>query len=364
MPLIELTGEASYEAEVDQCVGVTGYHRWFFLTALAEAFGMRMRAFAVDADGERLGVVPLLFRRRGPVSTANFLPVMGTGPVLRAKALDAGRAVDLVRAVEPVLLRERAVVTKWSFAPGLEVNLNGLARHGFDIGAEDSYAVPGALSIDGYLKGLSHTYRRKIRGLERHGLHAEPSTRADILDWLPPQISRVHRGQGIASDYSLPVARALMERLVDHPRMRWCSVRNSEGQLLALNACIIDENRLWGWQLAGEPVPGPSPHMAACWDGIQWALSQGLGYDFGAATSEGNRNFKVWLGGELEHCATAERVRPRFYRTGRDAYARLASRRARRAEGKAASGTADKALQERVGEPHERTHRDHDERRT
>jgi CelD/BcsL family acetyltransferase involved in cellulose biosynthesis len=364
VPLIELTGEASYEAEVDQCVGVTGYHRWFFLTALAEAFGMRMRAFAVDADGERLGVVPLLFRRRGPVSTANFLPVMGTGPVLRAKALDAGRAVDLVRAVEPVLLRERAVVTKWSFAPGLEVNLNGLARHGFDIGAEDSYAVPGALSIDGYLKGLSHTYRRKIRGLERHGLHAEPSTRADILDWLPPQISRVHRGQGIASDYSLPVARALMERLVDHPRMRWCSVRNSEGQLLALNACIIDENRLWGWQLAGEPVPGPSPHMAACWDGIQWALSQGLGYDFGAATSEGNRNFKVWLGGELEHCATAERVRPRFYRTGRDAYARLASRRARRAEGKAASGTADKALQERVGEPHERTHRDHDERRT
>lgn len=340
MPLIELADEASYETEIDQCVGVTGYHHWFFLSALTEAFGMRMKAFAVDVDGERLGVVPLLFRRRGPVSTANFLPVMGTGPVLRGKAMHAGRAVDLVRAVEPVLLRERAVVTKWSFAPGLDVDMKPLTRYGFEVGAEDSYAIPGALSVDGYLKGLSHTYRRKIRGLERHGLHAGPSTRTDILDWLPQQVSKVHRGQGIASDYSLPVARALMERLIDHPRMRWCSVRNSDGELLALNACIIDENRLWGWLLAGEPVPGPSPHMAACWDAIQWALPQGLGYDFGSATSEGNRKFKIWLGGELEHCATAERIRPRFYRAGRDAYARLASRRARLAERKAASGTA------------------------
>src|SRR5215469_13773893 len=49
VPLIELADEASYEAEIDQCVGVTGYHRWFFLSALAEAFGMRMKAFAVDA---------------------------------------------------------------------------------------------------------------------------------------------------------------------------------------------------------------------------------------------------------------------------------------------------------------------------
>jgi CelD/BcsL family acetyltransferase involved in cellulose biosynthesis len=347
VPLVELADEASYEAEIDQCVGVTGYHHWFFLSALAEAFGMRMRAFAVDAGGERLGVVPLLFRRRGPVSTANFLPVMGTGPMLRAGALQAGRAVDLLRAVEPVLLRERTVVTKWSFAPRLEVDLNGLTEYGFEVGTADSYAVPGALSVEGYLKGLSHTYRRKMIGLERHGLRAEPSTRADILEWLPVQISRMPRGQGIASDYSLPAARALLERLADHPRMRWCSVRNSDGQLLALNASIIDENRLWGWLLAGEPVPGPSPHMAACWDGIQWALPQGLGYDFGGATTEGNRKFKIWLGGELERCATAERVRPRLYRAGRDLHARLASQRARLAERKAASDRANNDLLKR-----------------
>jgi hypothetical protein len=227
------------------------------------------------------------------------------------------------------------------------VSLQALAGHGFETGAADSYAVPGALSIDGYLKGLSHTYRRKLLGLERRGLRAGPSTRTDILDWLPRQMSKPHRGQDTASDYSLPVARTLMERLADHPRMRWCSVRNAEGQLLALNASIIDEDRLWGWVLAGEPVPGPSPHMAACWDAIQWALPQGLGYDFGSAPTEGNRSFKVWLGGELERCATAERIRPRFYRAGRDLHARLSARRARLTERKAGTFSAGKPLLER-----------------
>jgi CelD/BcsL family acetyltransferase involved in cellulose biosynthesis len=340
MSLIELTDEASYEAELGHCVGVTGYHHWFFLSALAEAFGMRMRAFAVDVDGERLGVVPLLFRRRGPVSTANFLPVMGTGPVLRAKALQAGRVVDLVRAVEPVLLRERTVVTRWSFAPGLDVNLQALTEHGFEVSTASSYAVPGALSPDGYLKGISRGGRRDIGRADKHGFAIGPATRAEITDWLPGQISGFHRGQEMASDYSRPVARALMDRLADHPRMRWRSVRDSDGRLLVLNASIIDEDRLWGWLLAGDPVPGPSPHIAAYWDSISWALSQGLVSDFGSAATEGIRNFKMRLGCELEPCAVAERVRPRFYRVGRDLHARLATKRARRAERKGAERTA------------------------
>jgi hypothetical protein len=55
----ELDGEQAYEAEVSQCVGVTGYHHWFFLSALAGALNYEFRAFAVDSAGERLGVVPL-----------------------------------------------------------------------------------------------------------------------------------------------------------------------------------------------------------------------------------------------------------------------------------------------------------------
>ena len=34
--LQELDDEQAYEAEISQCVGVTGYHHWFFLAALAD----------------------------------------------------------------------------------------------------------------------------------------------------------------------------------------------------------------------------------------------------------------------------------------------------------------------------------------
>jgi hypothetical protein len=88
--IYELDDEQAYEAEVSQCVGVTGYHHWFFLTALAEALNYEFRAFAIDSGGERLGVLPVLFGRRGPVSTANFIPVGCVGPVIRGEALRVG----------------------------------------------------------------------------------------------------------------------------------------------------------------------------------------------------------------------------------------------------------------------------------
>jgi CelD/BcsL family acetyltransferase involved in cellulose biosynthesis len=328
--LFELGDEASYEAEIGQCVGVTGYHRWFFLSALAEAFGMRMRAFAVDVGGQRLGVVPLLFRRRGPVSTANFLPVCGVGPVPRGETLRAGRVLELLQAVEPVLLRERTVVTKWSFAPGLLVNLGPLARRGFEVGQVETYAIPATKSVDDYLKGLAPKQRAAVLRGERRGLLAEASTREDITEWLPVWLSGGHLRQKVVSDYSLPAARSILERLADDPRMLWRSVRDPSGRLLAMNASIIDEDRLWGWLLAGEPVPGPSPHVAAYWDAIQWSLSRGLGCDFGSTPTSGIRGFKVAMGGELELSATAERVRPRAYRTARSLHAGLARWRAKR----------------------------------
>src|ERR1700743_1438080 len=100
--LYELDDEQAYEAEISQCVGVTGYHHWFFLAALADAMNLEFKAIAVDADGERLGVVPLFFQRRGPVSMANFTPIGAVGPVVRGEALRAGRIGELLTGVKPI----------------------------------------------------------------------------------------------------------------------------------------------------------------------------------------------------------------------------------------------------------------------
>jgi hypothetical protein len=159
LAIYELTDEQAYEAEISQCVGVTGYHRWFFLRAMADAFGMRFRAFTVEAGGECLGVVPLLFRRRGPVTTVNYVPVGCIGPLLRGDALRAGRVRELLQAVEPVLLRERVVVTMWSFSPGVDVGEEQLAMPGFEVVLTENFVVPATKSIEDYLKSLAPKQR-------------------------------------------------------------------------------------------------------------------------------------------------------------------------------------------------------------
>jgi CelD/BcsL family acetyltransferase involved in cellulose biosynthesis len=327
--LHELADEQAYEAELAQCAGVTGFHRWFFLSALAAALGLRMRAFSVEAGGEPLGLVPLLLRRRGPVSTVNYLPVPHAGPVLRGEALRAGRLPEVLRAVEPVLLRERAVVTRWSFAPGVAVRDGDLAGRGFEVSRTENYMVPGTTSVEDYLKALAPKQRAAIRRGEARGLRAGPSSADEITRWFPERVSQPYQRQGVGCDYDPDAARALAGRLAADPRMLWRTVRDDE-RVLAVNACIVDGDRLWGWLLAGERVPGPSPHVAAYWDAITWSLSRGLSCDFGGAPTSGIRDFKVAMGGELESCSVTERVRPRAYKAARALHARLASRRAAR----------------------------------
>ena len=56
MALCELDDEQAYEAEISQCVGVSGYHHWFFLKALAAGANAcsigRPYLFALAAGGE------------------------------------------------------------------------------------------------------------------------------------------------------------------------------------------------------------------------------------------------------------------------------------------------------------------------
>jgi hypothetical protein len=100
--LRELRSEDEYEAQLAKCVGVTGYHRWFFLKALSESIGFRMRMFAVEKGSDTIGVLPILLRRRGPISTANYLPIAHAGPLLR----DATALTDVLTAAEPWLSRQ------------------------------------------------------------------------------------------------------------------------------------------------------------------------------------------------------------------------------------------------------------------
>ncbi len=163
----ELNDEQTYEAEVSQCVGVSGYHHWFFLSALADALGYEFRAFAVDSGGERLGVVPLLFRRSGPLSMVNFLPVGCIGPVIRGEALRARRVGELLRGVGPVLRRHRTVAARWAFSPGLHLTAEDLAIPKFEIFEWENFVMPAAKSVDDCWKKMSTGRRQSVKKTEK-----------------------------------------------------------------------------------------------------------------------------------------------------------------------------------------------------
>ncbi len=318
LKLQELDGERQYEAELAKCNGVTGFHRWFFLHALSEALGLRLRAFAVEADGERLGVLPILLRRRGPIATANYLPVPHVGPLLR----DRRRLTDMLRAVEPYLVRQLVVVVKWSFAPGVTVDPEQLSRRGFEVSQQENFFVPADRSPEEYLRALSPKVYRAIKRGQSVGMHAGPSTLEEVIEWFPERVNDPYARQGIAPDYDAVAARHLAERLATDPRMLWRSIR-SGNQLLAVYAAIVESDRVWGWMAVGERAHKPSPFLISYWDIIEWSLSRGLACDFGGAPTGGIRDFKIRMGGKVEHCITAERVRPRAYRTARALYAHM-----------------------------------------
>ena len=317
----ELDNEKAYEAEVSQCIRVTGYHHWFFLSAMADAFDLKFQSFAVESEGERLGVVPLLFRRRGPLSTVNLLPIGYIGPLIRGDALRAGRLAEMVTAVEPVLRRQRATITRWGFSPGLDVSAEQLALQGFEVSGFDNYIIPGTRSLDDCLKAMARKRRQSIRHNEVLGLHATESSMEEIKEWFPAQIVELYRRQGTPSPYPLIAARKLTERLAGDPRILWRTVKQTHGEVVGMTGSIIGDDRLWFWLLAGAPSPGASPQTLCYWDLLKWCVSAGLTLDSGGAPNEEIRRFKVSIGAELETCVTAVRMRPKAaYKVGRTLY--------------------------------------------
>ncbi len=306
----ELNDEQAYEAELSQCIGVTGYHHWFFLRALADALDFEFRAFAVDSAGERLGVVPLFFRRSGPVSMVNFLPVGCIGPVIRGEALRAGRIGELLSGVGPVLLRHRTGAIRWAFSPGLRLGTGNLAGAGLEVFEWESFVLSATKSVDDCWKSMSTGRRQSIRQTEKRGVIVEDSSAEEIAQWFPAQMNALYEQQGRVPHYDLAVARSLSQRLASHPRMLWRSAKAEDGSVLAMTASIIGEERLWGWQMVGPSVPRMSPHTLLHWDSIKWSLARELAYDMGGVPSEGVRVIKTSLGAEPETAVGAFRFHP------------------------------------------------------
>lgn len=296
-------GEEDYEAEIAKCIGVTGFHRGFFLNALSESIGFRIRTFAVQKDGATIGVLPIALQRRGPVSVSNYLPVPHVGPLLR----DGTNLADVVTAAEPYLRRKLAADQKWAFGPGAPVTAEPLAGLGYQVRVDENFYVPADRSPAAHLAAMSGDRRRDIKLGKSHGITAELADTQEIREWFAERVAGTYERQGIAPIYSRDACRLLVDLLGSDPRMLWRSVRDKSGQLMAVSAGIIEVDRLWVWMLAGDHGSHPSPHLMAYWDLFEWSLSRNLACDIGGSPNPGIRTFKLRMGVVSEPCLIAER---------------------------------------------------------
>ncbi len=309
MAICELDDEQAYEAELSQCVGATGYQHWFFQQALADALNYKFRAFAVDSGGERLGFAPLLFRRLGPVTTANFSPVPA-GPVLRGEALRAGRMTELLRELRPVLRRHLTVAARWDLHPDLNVKPEDLIAAGRRAGTWENYILPATKSADDCWKAMSSGRRQSIRQTEARGIVVRDSTPEEITQWFPEQMTALYEQHGGVPLYSGAAVRSMVQRLASHPRMLWRTARGEDGTPYGMTASIVGDERLWGWQMVGPRVRSMSPHTLLHWDSIKWAGARGLTYNMGSVPNEGIAVVKRSLGGEAEGVVGVFEVHP------------------------------------------------------
>ncbi|MGH3211709.1 MAG: hypothetical protein ACRDNO_28520 [Trebonia sp.] len=107
--------------------------------------------------------MPLLFRRSGPVSTANFLPVGCIGPLIRGEALRAGRIGELLRGTDAALRRHRTVAARLSFSPRLHLSPADLVVPKYVAFEWENFVMPAAKSVDDIWKSMSTGRRQSVR---------------------------------------------------------------------------------------------------------------------------------------------------------------------------------------------------------
>lgn len=334
--VLQELGEDDYENEIEKCTGVTGYHHWFFLKALSESLGLRLRAFAVEKDGATIGVVPFVLRCRGPVSTSNFLPAPHIGPLVR----DASYLGDVLAAAEQFKRGRIVLAMRWAFAPDAPVAAEPLTERGFQVRIFENFVVPAGRSPGEHLAAVTGRRRSYIRVWQDRGGTAGPADPKEIKDFFAEQVGAAYRRQGAVPAYSPDACRQLVDRLGTDPRMLWRSARDEHGRLIAVMANLIGADRLYFWLIAAGYDTRPSPQILAYWDAIEWSLSHGLAFDMGAAPSPGIRRFKVEFGAESEPFIIADRDSGlEKYNQVRDLSSRIARRVSRARSDDSAAGS-------------------------
>ncbi|MGR7026271.1 GNAT family N-acetyltransferase [Geodermatophilus sp. URMC 62] len=269
----------------------TPFHAFAWLELAARMTRTSATPLVVRAGRADVGVVPWLTRRRGPVTTVNWLPFPYVGPLVAPAHLPG-----LLRALRARARSSRAVLAQFGFPPSAGVAVDTARGAGFRVREDATYVVDTSAGVDRLWAALDGRARTKVRRAERAGVVLTPARGRERV--LRRVVDEAFAARGLTSGYTGDFPLTVADLESTGLAVRWTVARLGDdevGSLVTLG---------WGttgvvWQ--GGVLRAHRPTHANTllyWDGIRWAGERGLRtLDLVGVPDEGIGRFKSQFGG-------------------------------------------------------------------
>jgi Acetyltransferase (GNAT) domain len=307
-PTLRLSSSRDYRLWDDLVVrhhAGTAFHLSRFLRTAAPMLGQREHLTLAEADGEIVGVVPMLVRGVGPLLLVNcsaWFPYLGP-------LLPPDFSMDTVLAAVQRYFRPRQVL-------------------GLGIQSTDSIAVPhrrgwtphdvcsAILTVedksdDTLLGLLAPNQRRRLRRAAEEGIVASAATRREVVEHLQPLVNDTLARNSMRPSWPASSYVRFYDVLAPTGVCLATAVRK-DGKVLAISLDMLLGRRLVAWEMGISSegrVLGASPVLAAA----VMRRARNLGateFDMLGAPTPGIATYKRSLGAELRPRTAAHWTAP------------------------------------------------------
>jgi len=266
-------GPAAWEACRAVQPGATVFHRWDWLTTMAQALDKLFLPLGFYRGDTLVGLAPLLVKQRGPFKNANWAPFPYLGPLVPVALWPRA-----LRALDDYQRRNGIGLIGFGLAPDAAVDRDALRAAGYAIHTDTTLLLPLAgRSEEDLWAGMTSHGRKNVKRAERDGVEVRASTEDEIKRELPAITEEVFSSQDGPPPYPPAAARLFWDRYHDDPEVRMATAWR-QGQPAAISITVGDGDgrQAFFWQGAGRrQFRNANPNAAVYWDGIRWARARG-----------------------------------------------------------------------------------------
>ena len=299
------TSEGQWDRLLHSVSGSTAFHTWGWLELQATVHGWRFEPMVVRADGDVVGVAPVLLARRGILLEGVRVPFPYVGPVVPSQHLTGTlRAWDAWARVNGV------TSSRVSFAPGETWPAQAASAAQWDVRESATWVVDLSHgSEEQFWEGTRRSLRRTLRNAEQRGVVVRPSTRVELDTWLPAFFDEAYGARGRPSPYPRDIGEAVWERYGGRENVCMLSAWVGD-QPGGLSVALGHGEALYSWAGGGfRSRRADNTGTALYVSEILWALEHGFRcVDEVGAVDEGVAQFKRAFGAHRQPFLLARRT--------------------------------------------------------